>query len=45
MLGSLEDIPLIVITTLEQLHQLNDELMTVKEFAIDMEVNDLDCTH
>ena len=38
MPGSLEDIPLIIITTLEQLQQLKSELMNVKEFAIDMEV-------
>ncbi len=39
MPGSLEDIPLTVLTTLEQLQQLKTELMNVKEFAIDMEVH------
>ena len=39
MPGSLEDIPLTIITTLEQLQQLKAELMNVKEFAIDMEVH------
>ena len=34
----MEDIPLTIITTLEQLQQLKAELMNVKEFAIDMEV-------
>ena len=38
MPGSLEDIPLTVITTLEQLQQLKAELMNVNEFAVDMEV-------
>ena len=38
MPGSLEDIPLTIITTLEQLQQLKAELMSVKEFAVDMEV-------
>jgi hypothetical protein len=38
MPGSLEDIPLTIITTLEQLQQLKTELLNVKEFAVDMEV-------
>lgn len=38
MPGSLEDIPLTIITTLEQLQLLKTELMIVKEFAVDMEV-------
>ena len=38
MPGSLEEIPLTIITTLEQLQQLKTELMNVKEFAVDMEV-------
>ena len=38
MPGSLEDIPLTIITTLEQLQQLKAELMNVKEFAVDLEV-------
>ena len=35
---SLDDIPLMIVTTLEQLQQLKTELMNVKEFAVDMEV-------
>ena len=38
MPGSLEDTPLTIVTTLEQLQLLNAELMNVKEFAVDMEV-------
>lgn len=45
MPGSLEDIPLTIITTLEQLQQLKTELMKVKELAIDMEVCSLKYNH
>ena len=37
--GSLEETPLTIVTTLEQLEQLKQELMNVKEFAIDLEVH------
>ena len=36
--GSLEDTPLTMVTTLEQLERLTQELKNVKEFAIDLEV-------
>ena len=36
--GSVEETPLTIVTTLEQLEQLKQELMNVKEFAIDLEV-------
>lgn len=36
--GSYEETPLTMVTTLEQLEQLKQELKNVKEFAIDLEV-------
>ena len=38
MPGSLEDTPLTYIDSLEQLQELQQKLMNVKEFAVDLEV-------
>lgn len=37
--GSLSDVPLTMITTVEQLQELSRLLVTVSEFAIDLEVS------
>ena len=36
--GSLEDVPLTIVESVEQLESLKEELKSVKEFAIDLEV-------
>lgn len=37
--GSLEDTPLTIVTTLEQLEELKNDLKKVTEFAVDLEVS------
>lgn len=37
--SSLDDVPLTMITTVEQLQELNRLLVTVSEFAVDLEVS------
>ena len=37
--GSLSDVPLTMITTVEQLQELSRLLVTVSEFALDLEVS------
>ena len=36
--GALTDVPLTMVTTVEQLEELSKLLMSVKDFAVDMEV-------